>query len=177
MINPGNAVAIPWSWAVLHLPAILHARNAKSGGMPNQATFAYGSCILSLTAGFCRIVSNLERAMSQHGFFFGRARPPAFIRRRNFDFLATVALNLGNWPLPLRGISELINQVQAVGRFNHCRSNGTNGICRLYHSLLLQALASSDDCKKIFWVLFACTMERTKCVSSLLTTRRLILFI
>lgn len=114
MINPGNAVAIPWSWAVLHLPAIMHARNAKSGGMPDQAIFIYGSCLLNLTASFCRIVSNLERAMSQYGLSFGRARPPAFIRRRNSDFLATVVLNLGNWPLPLRGISELINQVQAV---------------------------------------------------------------
>lgn len=107
-------MAIPWSWAALHLPAIMHARNAKSGGVPDQAFFVYGSCLLHFTAGFCRIVGNLERAMSQYGVSFGRTRPAAFIRKRSYDFLATVILNLGNWPLPLRGLSEVIKQVQAV---------------------------------------------------------------
>lgn len=148
MINPGNAVAIPWSWAALHLPAIIHARNAKSGLMPDQATLAYGSCLLNLTAGFCRIASNLERVMNQRRFLFGPSRPDAFIRRRNSDFLATVVLNLSNWPLPLRGISELINQVQAVSWFDRCRYNSTNGICRFYELFLFQTLASSKGCKK-----------------------------
>lgn len=119
MINPGNAVAIPWSWAALHFPAIMHARSAKSGGMTDQAISVYGSCLLNLTSGFCRIVTSLEKAI-QYGFSFGRGRPVAYIRRRNMDFLATVALNLGSWQLPVRGVAEIITKIEAVSQSSTC---------------------------------------------------------
>lgn len=45
----------------------------------------------------------------------GRKRLPAvFIRRRNFEFLATIALNLCSWPNPLRGLAEIWSQIRQV---------------------------------------------------------------
>lgn len=120
MVSPGSAVAIPWSWAVFHLPGILQAQQAKVN-VAEQEKLVYMSCLIHLTSGFCKVVDRLEWEVRFRGMGLDcagrRNLPPVIIRRRNADVLAAIALNMAHWPIAPRGFSELWTQIQKVSWF------------------------------------------------------------
>lgn len=121
IINPSKAVALPWSWDINRLSAILQSWDAIAEGVTEQEKLMYASCILHLTSVFAKIVDKLEwevryRDMrldcaGRHGI------PVAIIRRRNADLLTTVIVNLMHWPNKLRGLSELWDKIHKVSSF------------------------------------------------------------
>lgn len=70
------------------------------------------------TLSFCKIVNTLEWAISNYQITFNcgeRNRIPAMIlKKRNFEFLATISLNLGSWPNAMRGMTDLWSQIRQV---------------------------------------------------------------
>lgn len=115
--SPGNAVVIPWSWGIRHLPAILHSRQATAQGVTDQGKFAYCNQLLALASGFSKMVERIEREIRKRDMRFHSSRrtvPLVILRRRNSDYLATIAMNLGNWPNIPRGFSSVWTQLQSV---------------------------------------------------------------
>lgn len=118
MVNAGHAVAIPWSWAVFHLQAIVWEPNPVIKAETEEQRHLYGQCLLELISGFCDLIEKLERSVSYGEIWFsygGRRNVPAIaIRKRNTDLLTVVALNLGYSSIPLRGFSEVWSRIQKV---------------------------------------------------------------
>ena len=117
-VNPCSAIALPWSWAVFHLPAIMLSRNVVSEGISEQEKFDYGSFLLYFAAQFCKLVTRIEWEMRYRDMKLTCAGhkflPHPVVRRRNSDLLATIAMNLGHWPISLRGFSDSLTQIHEV---------------------------------------------------------------
>ncbi|GAD91519.1 hypothetical protein PVAR5_0091 [Paecilomyces variotii No. 5] len=96
MVNSSRAVAIPWSWAVLHLPQLIQCSDQTIFPESDQQHFGYGNCLLGLARCFWR--RNVVSA----------------IKRRNTDLLSVIALNLGSANVPVRGFTESWREIQKV---------------------------------------------------------------
>ncbi|KAL1886900.1 hypothetical protein Plec18167_000835 [Paecilomyces lecythidis] len=122
MVNSSRAVAIPWSWAMLHLPQVIQHADQTICPESEQQHFGYGNSLLSLVRCFCMLMDQLEWAIQTQTMTFncaGRrtALVPA-IKRRNTDFLSVVALNLGSANVPIRGFTESWREIQKVLTFS-----------------------------------------------------------
>lgn len=118
MVNPGHAIAIPSSWAMLYLPRFIHHSVPAISPDNEQQQFIYGNCLLSLINCFCTLMDRLEWAMQYYTITFncaGRRNLQLLaIRQRNTDFLSVIALNLGSANVPIRGFSEAWRKIQKV---------------------------------------------------------------
>ncbi|KAJ5612695.1 Tetratricopeptide-like helical [Penicillium lagena] len=116
LINPGNAVVIPWSWVLFHLPIAMQSSSASSVALTNSVKMSHLSCLTILVSSFCRLLDKMEFAIHTHQLgFMGRRRvPAAMIKRRNTDYLTTVALNLSHWPVIPKGFMDIWGQIQKV---------------------------------------------------------------
>jgi hypothetical protein len=74
------------------------------------------SCLTIMVSSFCRLLDKMEFAINNHELgFMGRRRVPAgIIKRRNTDYLTTVALNLSHWPVISKGFMDIWGQIQKV---------------------------------------------------------------
>ncbi|KAJ5825808.1 hypothetical protein N7474_002946 [Penicillium riverlandense] len=119
LINPGNAVVIPWSWALFHLPIAMQSSSASSVALTDSVKMSHLSFLTIMVSSFCRLLDKMEFAINTHELgFMGRRRVPAgMIKRRNTDYLTTVALNLSHWPIIPKGFVDVWSQIQKTLAF------------------------------------------------------------
>ncbi|KAJ5980108.1 hypothetical protein N7481_007406 [Penicillium waksmanii] len=107
-MNPGNAVVLPSSWAFLHLPDIIRSPLELDAAEPRDKDRM--ECIIPLRdviISFCIIFEKLDNEAQLPLQFKGRHKSPAVPKRRIFDLLLTVMLNLSHYPSRPRGIDSL----------------------------------------------------------------------
>ncbi|OGE51205.1 hypothetical protein PENARI_c014G04055 [Penicillium arizonense] len=118
MSSPDNAIVVPWSWALLHLPTIM-----LSSGKSHFKERGKRNCtqlLICMVYTLCRVIDTIETATNSPEFSFqGKGpfnTPPVAMRRRYIDFLTTVLLNLQNWPNPPKGLKEMTTLVHKTLR-------------------------------------------------------------
>jgi hypothetical protein len=119
MSSPDNAIVVPWSWALLHLPTIM-----LSSGKSHFKERGKRNCtqlLICMVYTLCRVIDTIETATNSPEFSFqGKGpfnTPPVAMRRRYIDFLTTVLLNLQNWLNPPKGLKEMTTLVHKVCSF------------------------------------------------------------
>ncbi|KAJ5669323.1 hypothetical protein N7462_010393 [Penicillium macrosclerotiorum] len=94
VVNPANAIAIPMSWALQYLPNLFY------GPIPRDSTTAVYS-----------LAQTLETANRGNEFILqglGRKKMSATVpKRRVFDMLTTIILNLSHHPVQPRGLTDM----------------------------------------------------------------------
>lgn len=115
---------IPWSWALQHLALML------DGPMTNECTFWESERILLLEAirktvfTLCQVVEKIDPEITSHGLSFtGMGRNNlhnVMVKRRIFDCLTTVYLNLASYPEEPRGLASMWPKMQKVSSLVAC---------------------------------------------------------
>lgn len=114
-MNPGNAVVLPSSWAFLHLPDIIRSPLGLDAAEPQDKDRR--ECIIPLRdaiISFCIIFEKIDNEAQLPLQFKGRHKSPAVHKRRIFDLLLTVMLNLSHYPSRPRGIDSLSARISKV---------------------------------------------------------------
>ncbi|KAJ5127660.1 hypothetical protein N7448_008439 [Penicillium atrosanguineum] len=117
IVNYNNAIMVPSSWAIQHLPGIFKAALNWNHFFQDSDRNMQLGLLKALIGSFCKITDSLEHSISQHDFAFealGRKSSPVVYRKRIFDYLTTIILNLQAYtPLP-RGFTEMWEKSRQV---------------------------------------------------------------
>jgi hypothetical protein len=116
-VNPNNAIVVPSSWAVQYLPLIFRAPLEWNHFVQDSDRNMQLGLLKALIESFCKIYDGLEHSIYQHNFVFyalGHRVSPVVHRKRVFDYLTTIILNLQAYtPLP-RGFTESWEKARQV---------------------------------------------------------------
>ena len=105
----------------------MKSRRTMAERITEEEKLRHGHFLQFLAVRFSKLLERLENETRYRGMKLTcagkRNLPPVIIKRRNAEFLAIVALNLGHWPIPLRGLSDVLGQIHEVGLRTRYDSN------------------------------------------------------
>ncbi|KAJ5166413.1 DNA helicase UvrD-like C-terminal [Penicillium canariense] len=111
IVNPASACVIPWSWVLQYLPLIMKAPVARENTPDEVLRATYMACVRGMVTSICKLAQTVESAALEHAIEFqglGRKRiTPSMAKRRLFDLLTTIVLNLAHHPIRPRGLNEI----------------------------------------------------------------------
>ncbi|KAJ5674702.1 uncharacterized protein N7477_004636 [Penicillium maclennaniae] len=117
IVNYNNAIMVPSSWAIQYLPVIFKAPLAWNHFYQDSDRNMQLGLLKALIGSFCKITESLEHAISRHNFTIealSHRSSPVVHRKRIFDYLTTIILNLHAYtPLP-RGFADMWEKAQQV---------------------------------------------------------------
>lgn len=119
-INPANAIVIPSSWAFLYLPDLFKAPLPMGAPEPREQDRKDRiPCLKDALISFCGAFDDWSYGMNhslQLRGFHGRVYT-GILRKRVFDLLATVILNLNHYPSRLRDMDNFWRRITKVRSF------------------------------------------------------------
>ncbi|KAJ5757424.1 uncharacterized protein N7511_006118 [Penicillium nucicola] len=121
MSSPDSAIAVPWSWALLHLPTVM--LSSSKSEIKERSKRVYSQLLILIVFTLCKTVSRLEATIKENPLHFLQGKgscdiTPVVMRRRYIDFLTTILLNFQNWPSPPKGLKEMSTLIHKTVKAN-----------------------------------------------------------
>lgn len=107
--NPDHGIVLPWSWAMLHLPRVLHP-DLRYPKFSSTEIRIHMNLLTTINNYFCMFLNQVNAALDEgilnfhgdrHAFPWNQKREMSIIfKRRSTELLMTVIVNLNHWAHP-----------------------------------------------------------------------------